>query len=176
MSKIANPQVGQRLRQVREHRGMSQGLLARTIGVAIGTIQSYERGRIRITADRFDQLARALQCEVIDLLMPPGSALPKYRFASSRNDGNGHSGQGDALEHLTAIWEELRSELRDEKAIEIGDQPARDWINAIRKRMGDGAVSAQTARYAYVRIRRRLEAYHELLKAERRTYEDHSAK
>lgn len=78
MKKI-DPRPGQRLRQVREHRGMSQGRLARTIGVSIGTIQSYEHARVRIPVDRLEQLAQVLQCEPADLLKPPGSRLPLYR-------------------------------------------------------------------------------------------------
>jgi transcriptional regulator with XRE-family HTH domain len=50
--------------------------------VSVGTIQNYEHGRVHITTDRLEQLARALQCEPVDLLMPPGSPLPRYRKAS----------------------------------------------------------------------------------------------
>jgi DNA-binding transcriptional regulator YiaG len=44
-----NPQPGRRLREIRECRGMSQGRLARALGVSVGTIQSYEDGRTHIT-------------------------------------------------------------------------------------------------------------------------------
>lgn len=77
--KSADPQAGARLRQIRQHRGMSQRLLARTISVSVGTIQNYERGRVAITTDRLMQFARALQCEPADLLHPPGSPAPRYR-------------------------------------------------------------------------------------------------
>ena len=161
MSKIANPQVGQRLRQIREHRGISQGLLARLIDVSIGTIQNYEHGRVRITADRLEQLAQALQCQVIDLLMPPGSSLPKYRFSRQKDVRN--DGPGDPLDHLAAIWEEMRVELRIAIGIDIGDGPARDWIAAIRERMGLAeSLSQQAAQERHNRIRGRLLAYHAL--------------
>ena len=155
--------TGARLRQIRHHRGMSQGLLARTIGVSIGTIQNYEHGRARITADRLQQFARALQCEPNDLLMPPGSPLPKYRFSRQHQDVPGELGRGDPLDHLAAIWEEMRMELRAQIGVDIGDQPARDWIAAIRERMGVAeAVSQQAAQDRHNRIRGRLVAYHAL--------------
>lgn len=69
----------ERLRQVRQHRKISQGHIAKAIGVSVGTIQNYERGRAAITTGRLVQLARALQCEPADLLRPPGSPLPRYR-------------------------------------------------------------------------------------------------
>ena len=74
-----NPQPGRRLREIRECRGMSQGRLARALGVSVGTIQSYEDGRTHITLDRLLELAPALQCEPVELLVPPGSPPPRYR-------------------------------------------------------------------------------------------------
>ena len=76
--------IGKRLHQIREHRNISQARIARTVGVSVGTIQGYEHGRIRITADRLEQLAQALQCELIDLLAEPGSAPPRYRLSQHR--------------------------------------------------------------------------------------------
>ena len=79
-------QPGQRLLEIRQHREMSQGRLAEAIGVTVGTIQNYEHGRVVIGVDRIEQLARALQCEMLDLLMPSGSPLPRY-FRSVRKVG-----------------------------------------------------------------------------------------
>ena len=79
MGKITvDPRPGQRLREVRQHREISPAKLAKAIGVSVGTIQHYERGRSRITDDRLDQLAQALQCARLELLMPPGSPPPSY--------------------------------------------------------------------------------------------------
>ena len=77
--KTVDPRLGERLRQIREHRDISQGQLARAIGVSVGTIQHYEQGRTHITTERLEQLSRALQCEPADLLMPPDEPLPRYR-------------------------------------------------------------------------------------------------
>jgi transcriptional regulator with XRE-family HTH domain len=72
--------IGKRLHQIREHRNISQARIASTIGVSVGTIQGYEHERTRITADRLEQLAHALQCEPIDLLGEPDSPPPRYRY------------------------------------------------------------------------------------------------
>jgi transcriptional regulator with XRE-family HTH domain len=63
--------AGARLLEIRKIRGLSQGRLAKTIGVTVGTIQAYEHGRSRITVERLEALADALQCEPADLLKPP---------------------------------------------------------------------------------------------------------
>ena len=78
--------LAERLRQVRQHRGISQGKIARTIGVSVGSIQNYERARVAITTDRLHQLARVLQCEPADLLAEPGSAPPRYYRRGARED------------------------------------------------------------------------------------------
>jgi transcriptional regulator with XRE-family HTH domain len=74
-----DPRPGQRLYQVRQHRGMSQGRLARALGVSVATVQNYEHGRVHLTVDRLLEFAHALQCEPAELLMEPGSPLPRYR-------------------------------------------------------------------------------------------------
>lgn len=150
---------GQRLREIRNHRQMSQRMLARSIGVMVGTIQNYEQGRAHVSVERLEQLALALRCQPADLLEPTGSALPKYRFGAAHHLRSQHQ-RHDALDHLVAIWDEMRDELRREKGIDIGDQPARDWIEAIRERMGVAETSQQEAKQRRARIRKRLEAYH----------------
>jgi transcriptional regulator with XRE-family HTH domain len=87
MGKPIDPRPGQRLHQVRQHRGMSQGRIARLIGVSTGTVQGYEHGRTHLTVDRLVDLARALQCEPAELLAPPGSPLPRYRRSTASRAG-----------------------------------------------------------------------------------------
>jgi len=86
MKSAVNSKSGQRLHQIREHREISQGKIAKAIGVSIGTIQNYEHGRAHMTADRLEQLAQALQCEPADLLASPGTPPPRYRRQRYRYD------------------------------------------------------------------------------------------
>lgn len=60
--------IGECLAKARKARGMSQGWLAKRIGVSVGTIQAYEHGRTRIAAERIRALADALRCDVTDLI------------------------------------------------------------------------------------------------------------
>jgi transcriptional regulator with XRE-family HTH domain len=62
--------IGARLAAARKARGISQGWLAKRIGVSVGTIQAYEHGRARVTVERLQALADALQCEPASLLKP----------------------------------------------------------------------------------------------------------
>jgi transcriptional regulator with XRE-family HTH domain len=78
-SAVAKAALGQRLREVRQCRGLSQAKLARAIGVTVGTIQAYEHDRSRVTVDRLLAIAAVFQCEPGELLAPPGTALlPRY--------------------------------------------------------------------------------------------------
>jgi transcriptional regulator with XRE-family HTH domain len=68
-----NPSKGRRLAELRVSRGLSQRMLAETIGASTRTVQNYESARTALTADRLEQLAHALQCRCADLLDPPGT-------------------------------------------------------------------------------------------------------
>ena len=52
--------IGQRIKQVREKHGITQKELSKRIGVSIGTIKSWERGRTP-SAKAFASLYRALE-------------------------------------------------------------------------------------------------------------------
>jgi transcriptional regulator with XRE-family HTH domain len=79
-----DPRLGQRLRQIRKARGISQGRLAKAIGMTVGIIQMYEHGRVQPAANRLDQIAQELQCKVANLLESPDAPLPhdrRYRLS-----------------------------------------------------------------------------------------------
>jgi transcriptional regulator with XRE-family HTH domain len=65
-----NGRIGARLAELRSRSGLSQARLAKAIGVTTGAIQAYEHGRARITVERLEALADALQCEPAELLAP----------------------------------------------------------------------------------------------------------
>ena len=85
-AKPIDPRPGRRLCQVRQHRGMSQAQIAKAIGTSVGTVQNYEHGRVHMTVDQLLELARALQCEPVDLLAPPGSPPPRYWDSNNVSD------------------------------------------------------------------------------------------
>ena len=125
--KRIDPAAGKRLSEVRRHRGMSQGELAKAIAVKVGTIQGYEHARIGITATRLEQLARGLQCETADLMMRPGAPLPRYRFHARREHRRGavarqsQNGRTAGRLRLTASCEPLGVSLWVGPARTIGE-------------------------------------------------------
>lgn len=56
------------LKKVRESRGISQNELARRCGLAVGTIQNYERGlKKQYSHELLEQFCEVLECEPSEL-------------------------------------------------------------------------------------------------------------
>lgn len=77
-------QVGLRLKEIREHRKISQEQLAKKAGVSLKTVHNWESGTHTIRARNLDQLLTALQCELKHLHEPPGSPKPPRRSIRER--------------------------------------------------------------------------------------------
>lgn len=56
--------IGNRIREQRENQGMTQGELARAVGVSYQQIHKYERGSNRISAGRLGLIAHILKMPV----------------------------------------------------------------------------------------------------------------
>ena len=67
--------IGQRLKEYRQHRGMTVRELADAAHVTPGQISRYEHGRDRISHERVTEFARILRIKSNDLYQPPGSQL-----------------------------------------------------------------------------------------------------
>jgi transcriptional regulator with XRE-family HTH domain len=67
--------IGQRLKEYRQHRGMTVRELADAAHVTPGQISHYEHGRDRISHERVTEFARILRIKSNDLYQPPGSRL-----------------------------------------------------------------------------------------------------
>jgi transcriptional regulator with XRE-family HTH domain len=67
--------IGQRLKEYRQHRGMTVRELADAAHVTPGQISHYEHGRDRISHERITEFARILRIKSNDLYQPPGSRL-----------------------------------------------------------------------------------------------------
>jgi transcriptional regulator with XRE-family HTH domain len=59
--------IGHRIRERRRTIGMSQGQLARAVGVTFQQVQKYERGANRVSFSRLMDIVRALGCQLADL-------------------------------------------------------------------------------------------------------------
>src|SRR5215469_3224081 len=67
--------IGQRLKEYRQHRGITVRELADAAHVTPGQISRYEHGRDRISHERVTEFARILRIKSNDLYQPPGSRL-----------------------------------------------------------------------------------------------------
>jgi transcriptional regulator with XRE-family HTH domain len=67
--------IGQRLKEYRQHRGMTVRELAEAARVTPGLISHYENGYHRISHERVTEFARILRIKPNDLYQPPGSRL-----------------------------------------------------------------------------------------------------
>jgi transcriptional regulator with XRE-family HTH domain len=68
--------LGKRIKQIREHRLMTQAALGQAIGVSKHAIYRIEKGDRWITLEVLELLARALRCKMKDLRMDPAEADP----------------------------------------------------------------------------------------------------
>ena len=73
--KSVDPHIGQRLKEYREHRGMTVRELADAARLTSGQICHYEHGFNRISHERVTEFARILRIKSDDLYKPPGSPL-----------------------------------------------------------------------------------------------------
>lgn len=78
--KPVDGQVGARLMQLRQARGMSRRELAAAIGVTQRMVRYYEQGSVRLTVERLADFAGALRCRPTDFLIPmPASPTRRGR-------------------------------------------------------------------------------------------------
>ncbi len=57
---LSNEEIGDRLRECRKRRGLTQEQLAEKVGVTFQQIQQYENGSSRLNSDRLQQIGHAL--------------------------------------------------------------------------------------------------------------------
>jgi transcriptional regulator with XRE-family HTH domain len=98
--------VGARIRILRKHRGMSQGVLAGKIGVSFQQVQKYEKGTNRVGASRLSCIASVLGISVGELFESSETASvaakSPFRLLAER----------DALRVLTAFSRTTNPRLR----------------------------------------------------------------
>lgn len=77
MAKVSAKEIGRRVRETRERRGMTGEGLAEKIGTDKGTISRIERGLAGIDTDRLQDIALALGIDPRTLLAPPEPRSPR---------------------------------------------------------------------------------------------------
>ncbi|NPV07046.1 MAG: helix-turn-helix domain-containing protein [Anaerolineae bacterium] len=93
MVEEAPPDVGQRIRMLREARGLSLRALAERSGVAVNTVSLIERGQSSPTVSTLHRLAGALGVRIVDFFGPQEEQNVVYLPAERR----GRMQTGEAL-------------------------------------------------------------------------------
>lgn len=76
-------QVGARIKQFRESRGLTQAQLAQLSGKSVETISNFERGKVVTGLHTLDQLARLLNVRIKDFFNEEGGIPPETSFSSA---------------------------------------------------------------------------------------------
>lgn len=76
--------VGQRIREVRKQKGISQEHLGKGAGVSFQQVQKYENGTNRVSVGRLVEIALTLDVNVFDLIPSKPIASPKRRRGEAR--------------------------------------------------------------------------------------------
>lgn len=76
-------QVGRRIKEFRESRGLTQAQLAQLLGKSIETISNFERGKVVTSIHTLEQLARLLNVRIKDFFDDEGGIPPEPSFSSA---------------------------------------------------------------------------------------------
>lgn len=75
MSNPIDVAVGERIRQLRKERRITQTELAEAIGLTFQQIQKYEKARNRISASKLVQIADYFEVDIAELFVPANPEL-----------------------------------------------------------------------------------------------------
>ncbi len=130
MTEPVDIQIGKKLRQLRNMKGISQNALAQDAGITFQQVQKYEKGINRISAARLIDFARILTTDISyffkDLDLKEGGKKPT--FAESDAGGFAKPDIFESKETLTLVREYYK----------IKDNAKRRHIIEIIKAMSNG--------------------------------------
>ena len=106
--------TGERIKEARKYRKMTQKQLAEAAGVATGTIQQYELGKREPRYEILIRICKALNISILVFLIP-GSTPIKYLTPEAVND------EINKRNHFDAYIESLGYELFAERDGSLGD-------------------------------------------------------
>lgn len=108
-------QVGKRIKEFREARGLTQAQLAQLLGKSIETISNFERGKVVTSLHTLDQLARLLNVKIKDFFDDERGIPPEPEFPSASAQTLANALKllpEDDLEVLAAVAGVLESQRR----------------------------------------------------------------
>jgi transcriptional regulator with XRE-family HTH domain len=130
---IAYVKIGDKLKRIREFKGMKQESVARELGLSTNGYGKIERGESSLSLDRLEKIARALDVSALDIL--------KYDDSIVFNINTMNSSAPNGIVHNYALNEEERRMLVEQiKTLHnlLNSQAA--LINSLMKNQGAGQI------------------------------------
>ena len=123
-----------RLRELREHAGLSLEDVGARAGMAASTVSRLESGQRRLALDHLPALARALDVTVDALLAPPERADPRVRTRAFTHHGITfhpltRAGQANGLRAFKVDYPPARGEPK------LATHEGHDWIYVLAGRL-----------------------------------------
>ena len=130
-----NQRTQRRLRELREHAGLSLHEVGAQAGMAASTVSRLESGARRLTLDHLPPLARALGVTVDALLAPPERADPRVRSRAFTHHGITFLplSRGGAANGRRAF--KVLSPAGDDRAPALTVHDGHDWIYVLSGRL-----------------------------------------
>src|SRR5215468_6724479 len=129
--------IGQRLKEYRQHRGMTVRELADAAHITPGQISRYEHGRDRISHERVIEFARILRIKSNDLYQPPGSRLRRNHVRWRLTNF-----MAAVIAEATALMSSWRKAAADNEASMVNEAT---MVAAVATAVGASAAAASDA-------------------------------
>lgn len=107
--------VGDRIRQLRKARGITQTELANAIGLTFQQVQKYEKARNRISASKLAQIATIFDVDVAEL----------FRAPVNDDDSSAADDVNQLLEYVNDMPVDVRRHFKDLLGAIVEHQPRR---------------------------------------------------
>lgn len=133
LKQIAYVKIGDRLKRIREFKGMRQESVAQELGLSTSGYGKIERGESSLSLDRLEKIARALDVSALDIL--------KYDDSIVFNINTMNSSAPNGIVHNYALNEDERNMLVEQiKTLHnlLNSQAA--LIDSLMKKRSAGAL------------------------------------
>ncbi len=112
-SPLYNQSLGHKIRKVRELKNMTQDHVAEEIGMTSSGYSRIERGEVRVSIERLEQIARALEVSPTEL-----TNFDENVFFTNYGTANDHSfsirADKELLQQVITTYEARIADLKDE--------------------------------------------------------------
>ena len=133
LKQIAYVRIGDKLKRIREFKGLKQESVARELGLSTNGYGKIERGESSLSLDRLEKIARALEVSALDILKYDDSIVFNINsMTSSAPNGIVHNYAQDQEERrmLVEQIQTLNNLLNSQAAL----------INSLMKKQGSGQL------------------------------------